>query len=187
MLEDAKDRGIAQIPSTMAAFAVGSDVYFSSGLIGASFLINPGQVENFVQEGVAEEVALAIIRCQQTYSGDHHYNMRCAEPLAIQQYLVNNQGTSIIGKGKISTYGVLNVDNKSLVGILDPCNVSETRQVPRMLRLLTQSIQRGLGNWGCEVFLNKLQIPKVGNNKDQPGPSSVHTTQPPLKHCFWTE
>ncbi|KAF2756149.1 hypothetical protein EJ05DRAFT_512696 [Pseudovirgaria hyperparasitica] len=168
MRDDARNKGLpeGQTPSAMAALAVGSDVYFSSGLIGRPYLVHPGEVQNYIQEGVAKEVELAIFRCQQTYQSEHRYDMRCAEPIATQQYLVNNPDRSIVGQGKISTYGILNKNDVTNTGILNPC---ESRY----------------GRWGCQVFIDKLQITRVGNQGDKPGLPSIQPSQG-LEHCFWT-
>jgi hypothetical protein len=167
MADDAADQGIREqdIPSTMSALAIGSSVYFSSSLRGGPFLLNPatGQAE----EGVAEEVSLAIFRCQQTSQKTHRFDLSCGEPLAIQQYLVNNKDASVIGKGKVSTYGVLDKEDRSNVGILNPCSVDAT------------------GKWGCQVFIDKLQVTRVGEQRDQPGLPSIEPANE-LPHCFWS-
>ena len=55
MIEDAQKRGIGRkrVPAAMAAFAVGSDVYFSSSMKPGMFLLNTG-TPNGVKTAVAE-------------------------------------------------------------------------------------------------------------------------------------
>lgn len=168
MIEDAENQGIdsRRVPSTMAALAVGTDVYFSSSLRGGPFLLTPG-TPNGVDTGAAEEVATAIVRCQQSYNSEHRYGLACAEPLAIQQFLVNNQQITIAGQGKVSTYGNLNKDDPEDVGILNPCNVDRA------------------GKWGCQVFIDKLRITRVGNQGDHPDLPSIQPAKD-LPHCFWS-
>lgn len=119
-------------PATMAAMLVGNDVYFSSSLRGRPFLVFPhGTGDGYVQNGVPGEAELAIFRCQQSYSENGHvYDMKCAEPLTIYQYLVTNPDASIVGRAVISTYGVQNMnkprDDPTNLAIIDPCAVSKT-------------------------------------------------------------
>jgi len=150
----------------MAALAVGTDVYFSSSLRGGPFLLTPGAVK-YVEEGVAEEVATAIVRCQESWNEDHRYGLACAEPLAIQQFLINNQQIPITGQAKVSTYGVLNPNNRNQVGIIDPCGVDR------------------FGKWGCQVFIEKLRIERIGNQPQVPNLPTIQPAQA-LPHCFWT-
>jgi len=168
MVADAQKRRIGRkrIPAAMAAFAVGSDVYFSSSMRGGMFLMNPG-TPNGVKTAVAEEVAAAIVRCQHTYTEEQRFGMSCAEPFAIHQWLVNNQQIPIVGQGKISTYGRIARKDGPPLGIKDPCSITSD------------------GLWGCQIFLDKLQIAKVGKEEDQPDLPSIEPAQA-LPHCLWS-
>jgi len=75
MIADAQNQGIepADRPSVMAALLVGTDIYFSSSVKGGPFLLEPWGGGQIVQSGVAEEVALAVVRCQTVYNGEHNY------------------------------------------------------------------------------------------------------------------
>jgi hypothetical protein len=167
MIDDTLDQGTRErdIPATMSALAIGSNVYFSSSLRGGMFLLNPKTGE--AEPGVAEEVSLAIFRCQQTAQKTHRFELSCGEPLAIQQYLVNNKDASVIGRGRVSTYGQLDKNDLSNVGILNPCSVDSK------------------GKWGCQVFIDKLQVTRVGEQRDQPGLPSIEPANE-LPHCFWS-
>ena len=192
MLADVERLGIAarNVPAVMAALAVTTDnivdVYFSSSLKSRnSFLINPTLDGNdYIQEGVAQEVGTAIFRCQQTYKTEHRFNMQCAEPLAIQQYLVNNKGTSIVGKGKVSTYGLLASDPTNL-GIKNPCPVSRLHNNRHITAANASIVQIEDGQWGCEIFLEKIQVAKVGQAGTNPELPSIQPVKS-LPHCFWT-
>lgn len=172
MMADVKKNNVEsdKVPATMAALAVGKDVYFSSSIKGGPFLLTPSRKEpRKVHEATAAEVKRAIIHCQQAYNKEHRFGMACAEPLAVQQYISNNKDTSIEGKAKVSTYGVLKKDKNGQIvneGILDPCSVDNS------------------GQWGCQVFVDKLQITKVGKQNDHP---DLPTFDPktPIPHCFW--
>lgn len=169
MVADARSQGIkpADVPSVMAALLVGTDIYFSSSLKGGNFLLQPYKGKKYVHDAVAEEVKLAIVRCQQAYNGQHNYGLACAEPLALQQFLSNNPTATITGKGKISSYGKLDRDGAE-IGIIDPCAI---------LR----------GEWGCSIFMKELDIEIVGNQKPQPQVPDLPTINPAnaLPHCFW--
>jgi hypothetical protein len=171
MIADAQKQGIkpGRVPAAMAALAVGSDVYFSSSLRGGMFLLSPGTPDtpNGVKPEVAEELAAAIVRCQYTYTGEHNFGTNCAEPLAIHQWLVNNQQITVTGQGKISTYGRL-AGKGGQMGIRDPCVIGD-----------------GDGKWGCHIFLDKLQIGRVGKEGDFPDLPSIEPAQA-LPHCLWS-
>ena len=126
MVEDFAHVGIPEVyqPATMSALLVDQQVYFSSSLRGAPYLVNPKDVKNYIQEGVANEVHLAIIRSQHQYNSEHRYDMKCGEPLACQQFLIENEGAEIIGKASVATYGVVDRDDKSQTAIMNPCSVS---------------------------------------------------------------
>jgi len=93
--------------------------------------------------------------------------LSCAEPLAVQQFLVNNPTLDITGKGKISSYGKLDRDGTQ-VGIIDPCGIMR-------------------GQWGCTLFMRALGIEVVGSQNPQPNVPNLPTIDPAnaLPHCFW--
>ena len=108
--------------------------------------------------------------------------MQCGEPLAIQQYLVNNPDKSIIGKGKVSTYGVQAGDPTN-VAIKDPCAVSKIHQPKYGAAANAFLMQEEHGKWGCQIFLDKLSVDKVGKQGDTP---DLPYIQPVMEtpHCF---
>lgn len=115
-------------PATMAAFAVGTNVYFSSALKGGgSFLLEIGEprdptTPSPITDDAAGVLGQAILRCQNQYGTDHINDVKCAEPLAIQAYLVNNQDSKPFPEleTSISTYGGKSGRN---LQIMDPCQV----------------------------------------------------------------
>lgn len=143
MMDDINKKKInsEDIPSTMAALRVGKKVYFSSSLRGQNFLVLPKQVDNYVQPGVSAQVRLAIERCQEAYGGNtHRFEMHCAEPLAIQAFLVNNIGVAMKNQATISTYGAVNKQGKA--GVMGPCYVSGMHSMNEGLWLLTRLANR---------------------------------------------
>lgn len=110
---------------------------------------------HILKTAVADEVAAAIVRCQNTYTEEQRFGMSCAEPFAIHQWLVNNQQIPIVGQGNISTYGRITREDGPPLGIKDPRSITND------------------GLCGCQIFLGKLQIAKVGKEEDQPDLPSI--------------
>lgn len=103
--------------------AVGVDVFFSSAMKGEpTLLINPDQGP--IGDSTAQELGLALRRCQQQYEADHNTNAKCAEPFAIQAFLINNQDQTLSGRGKVSTYGQKGKREDKKGSIYDPCEAS---------------------------------------------------------------
>ncbi|OQO09624.1 hypothetical protein B0A48_05026 [Cryoendolithus antarcticus] len=156
-------------PATMAALAIGSDVYFSSSLKGkTNFILDTGARKDGtspVNPPVVEELRLAVLRCQLKYTTDHRYDAKCAETLAIQAYINSNADASTKTQGRITTYS--DVEGPKIVA---PCEADEDPTI---------------GQWGCRLLLEDLEITAVGENGKDPGGIPELEQGTPLKSCIW--
>lgn len=172
-LNEERDEPLAdtQKPYTIAALAVGKEIYFSTTLIGPAFMYT-SRIRDTVSDAVAEEVSLALKRCQvESYDGNtgHRTGAACGEPLAAQQWCATNKQIKLSDQnGRVVTWGKYGRDEPDDdVGILDPC-------------------EGGTKAWGCAAFLRKINVKGVRDTlggRDPGDPSTDPTST--RKACFW--
>lgn len=168
-----RDEPLADVhkPYTIAALAVGKEIYFSTTLIGPAFMYTD-KVRNTVSDAVAKEVSVALKRCQvESHDGatGHRTGAACGEPLAAQQWCATNKHLNLSEQNaRVITWGKFNRNEPDdEVGIVDPC-------------------QGGLNAWGCAAFLKKINVNGVRDTLDgeDPGVPNVKPTST-RKACFW--
>ena len=158
-------------PYTIAALAVGKEIYFSTTLKGPAFMYT-SKIRNTLSDAVAEEVARALKRCQvESHDGatGHRTGAACAEPLAAQQWCATHKDLSLSEQnGRVITWGKYKRgDPDDQAGVMDPC-------------------KGGQNQWGCEHFLREIKVHGVRgtSSTDDPGtPSSDPIST--RKACFW--
>lgn len=172
-LNEDRDEPLADThkPYTMAALAVGKEIYFSTTLIGPAFMYTD-KIRNTVSDAVAEQVSLALKRCQvQSHDGTtgHRTGAACGEPLAAQQWCATNKHLDLTKQNaRVITWGKYNRDEPDdQVGIVDPC-------------------RGGLNAWGCAAFLEQINVKGVEDTLggEDPGDPSTNPTST-RKACFW--
>lgn len=172
-LNEERDEPLAEThkPYTMAALAVGKEIYFSTTLIGPAFMYTD-RIRDTVSEAVAEEVSLALKRCQvESHDGvtGHRTGAACGEPLAAQQWCATNKDINLRDQNaRVITWGKYGRnDPEDEVGIVDPC-------------------RGGLNAWGCATFIEKVNVRGVRDTLggEDPGEPNVDPTST-RKACFW--
>ena len=172
-LNEDRDEPLADIhkPYTIAALAVGKEIYFSTTLLGPAFMYTD-KIRNTVSDAVADEVSWALKRCQvESHDGTtgHRTGAACGEPLAAQQWCATNIHINLRDQnGRVITWGKYNRnDPDDEVGIVNPC-------------------EGGRNAWGCAAFLQKIAVKGVRDTLEgaDPGDPSTKPTST-RKACFW--
>lgn len=174
-LNEERDEPLAPThkPYTIAALAVGKEIYFSTTLQGPAFMYTD-KIRNTVDDHVAEEISFALKRCQsQSYDGvtGHRTGAACGEPLAAQQWCSTNKQLKLSEQNaRVVTWGKYNRDAPDdEVGIVDPC-------------------EGGIKMWGCAAFLKEVNVEGVRDTlgETDPGDPSINPTST-RKACFWSQ
>ncbi|KAL8902720.1 MAG: hypothetical protein Q9207_004432 [Kuettlingeria erythrocarpa] len=171
-LDRDRDEPLAPVhkPYNIAAMAAGDEIWFSSTLKGGAFIYT-SRARNTIDENVAEEVSLALQRCQiESHSrAGHRTGAACGEPLCAQQYCSTYKDRRLADQNaRMITWGKYSEDAaEDDVGIVDPCD-------------------GGPGDWGCKTWLPKINVRGIRDflNGEDPGkpPKDPSSTR---KACFW--